>query len=308
MRYPYSVQWPRDNLYMNTYIHDVLGYRYNWHDTDYELDILVRGSAEFNVGGERHLLAEDDVILINPLVGHASFALEKDSLALVLHFSASAFRPYLDKGQTCRFTCASDPESRSAPGFRQLRFYTARIMEALMTEDAFSLLTAKGSLELLLSVLWHDFPPETVPEAAGQDESHQEALANILTYINANYASKITLEELAHFSQYNRTYISTIFHNGIGMNFSEYLMRIRLQHAVFDLGCTRKSLTDVALDNGFPELKLFNSRFRETFHLTPAEYRRRFTPDKQTRAYDQQNYFLPETPEIREKISEYLQW
>jgi hypothetical protein len=49
---------------------------------------------------------------------------------------------------------------------------------------------------------------------------------------------------LARFSLYNRTYVSTLFKNTIGINFYEYLTRIHIQKALLELSSTSKSLTE----------------------------------------------------------------
>ena len=306
MNYPFVVQWPKDNLFATAYVHDILTYRYNWHTSEYELDIVLKGKAKFSSGGKLYDLEEDDLLLINPSVGHASLAKDDVTLSLVLRFSVSAFRPYLKPGTMYHFSCCSDAGSRNREGFRRIRFFAAQMIEALFTENPYSFLTAKASLELLISTLCNFFPPETVSVPGREDETHREALQNILHYIDTNYSSKITLDELARFTQYNRTYISTIFRNGIGMNFYDYLKGVRFQHANYELVSTRKNLTDIALNNGFPELKLYNSYFREIFHCSPAEYRENLGTRKIPERYDQQNYYGMENADVREKIEAYL--
>ena len=115
----YAMQWPRENLFCAGYIHKVMNFRYNWHETEYELNILLHGRAEYCRDGESWLL-EEDMILIDPGVGHASFALESDTYALVLRVSASAFRasnsssqsPSGRRSQPGRLS-ASQPHSRA---------------------------------------------------------------------------------------------------------------------------------------------------------------------------------------------------
>ena len=38
----YAMQWPRENLFCTGYIHEVMNFRYNWHETEYELNILLQ--------------------------------------------------------------------------------------------------------------------------------------------------------------------------------------------------------------------------------------------------------------------------
>ena len=56
----------------------------------------------------------------------------------------------------------------------------------------------------------------------------------------------------------------------VGINFHEYLTRVRFQHALNDLTYTRENLTDIALKNGFPDLKTLTTRFRSTLQRAPA--------------------------------------
>ena len=132
-----------------------------------------------------------------------------------------------------------------------------------------------------------------------------ETIRRITQYVEENYASKITLEELSKFSQYNRTYISTFFKNTVGMNFYEYLTRVRFQHALYELTSTNKNLTEIAIDNGFPDLKSFNTRFYATFRRRPAEYRPLLAPDCAKVGLGQMYYRQIEEPAIRAKLAEY---
>lgn len=302
----YAMQWPRENLFCTGYIHEVMNYRYNWHETEYELNILLHGRAEYCRDGETHLLEEDDLILIDPGVGHASFALESDTYALVLRVSASAFRALLPPGQGYSFHhFVTDASNRYRPEFNLLRYCAAQFLQSASRPGPICRLGAKASLELLVASLARDTRPRQLRTATEGDSLHQETIRRITQYVEENYASKITLEELSRFSQYNRTYISTFFKNTVGMNFYEYLTRVRFQHALYELTSTSKNLTEIAIDNGFPDLKSFNTRFYATFRRRPAEYRPLLAPDSAKVGLGQMYYRQMEEPAIREKLAAY---
>ena len=61
----YAMQWPRENLFCTGYIHEVMNFRYNWHGTEYELNILLHGRAEYCRDGESWLLEEDDGTVVS---------------------------------------------------------------------------------------------------------------------------------------------------------------------------------------------------------------------------------------------------
>ena len=55
----------------------------------------------------------------------------------------------------------------------------------------------------------------------------------------------------------------------------EYLNNVRLFHAVDELLYTKKNMTHIALDNGFPTSAAFTKAFRDIYGEAPSEYRRK---------------------------------
>lgn len=66
----------------------------------------------------------------------------------------------------------------------------------------------------------------------------------------------------------------------------EYLNNVRLFHAVDELLYTKKNMTHIALDNGFPTSAAFTKAFRDIYGEAPSEYRRKMREQQE-----------PETPE-----------
>lgn len=59
------------------------------------------------------------------------------------------------------------------------------------------------------------------------------------------------------------------------LTFMEYLNNVRLFHAVDELLYTKKNMTHIALDNGFPTSAAFTKAFRDIYGEAPSEYRRK---------------------------------
>lgn len=302
----FEAQWPKENLFMSGYAHRIMNYRYHWHQTEYELNILLNGSQEFCHGSETNLLEADDVLLVNPGTGHASFAQQADTLALVLHFSTAALNSFVKKGFTYHFSdCLSTKETRYAPEYNRIRFYAGQIFYASLTGGPYARLMMKASMELLLATLCTLFHTQTVKTLQEEDLAYQETVRRLIKYIEQHYNEKITLEDLAQFSQYNRTYVSTLFKNTVGVNFYEYLTRVRFQKALIELANTNKNLTEIAINNGFSVLKSFNARFKEALHRSPADYRAQLSPDRIV-VGEQLKFISWDEPLLRQKLSEYV--
>lgn len=91
-----------------------------------------------------------------------------------------------------------------------------------------------------------EFDPQQI-NLISEEDKRRATIHLLLSYVEEHYAEKLSLEDLADYAQYNRTYVSTLFKQMVGINFHEYLTRVRFQHALNDLTYTRDNLTDIAL-------------------------------------------------------------
>ena len=303
----YEMDLLRENIHLRCFAHSIMNYRYHWHPDEYELSIALQGTQEYCRGTETHVLEEDDLILTAPGNGHASMRRQAGTRALVLHFSANALKLLVKKGYIYQFpSCLSGAETRQEKRFCQIRFYASQIWNALESGDSgglYAQLSAKANLELLLITLFTEFDPQQF-NLISEDDKRRASMRLLLNYVEEHYTEKLTLENLADYAQYNRTYVSTLFKQMVGINFHEYLTRVRFQHALNDLTYTKENLTDIALKNGFPDLKTLTARFRSTLLRTPAEFRASLNPDDLF--YEKQRRFLtPEDVVLRRKLEEY---
>ncbi len=300
----YEMDLPRENIHLRCFAHNIMNYRYHWHPDEYELSIVLQGAQEYCRGTDTHSLSENDLILTAPGNGHASMRQQPGTRALVLHFPSSALKFLVKKGYIYQFpSCLSDESNRYEDRFCRIRFYASQIWQAIEKGGTYSQLSAKANLELLLITLFTEFDPQQfnlIPE----EDKRRSTMRLLLTYVEEHYTEKLSLEDLADYAQYNRTYISTLFKQMVGINFHEYLTRVRFQHALNDLTYTKENLTDIALKSGFPDLKTLTFRFRSTFQRTPAQYRAALKPDEVL--YDKVRQYLdPEDVVLRRKLDEY---
>ena len=276
----YEPSLPKDNIHLRVFAHDIMNYRYHWHADEYELSVVLSGCQEYCRGNENYILHENDVILVPPGIGHASMRLKPNTRALVLHFPANAFKLLSQKGYIYNFkSCLSDEISRDEGRFKRVRFYVTNILRAEKEQNPFSYISIKSNLVLLLITLFNEFNPEQM-NVIDDDDRRRETMRLLISYIEERYDEKLSLEDLADYTGYNRTYVSTLFKQMVGINFHEYLMRVRFQHALNDLTNTKINLTDIALKNGFSDLKTMTNRFRSTLGRSPSEYRAMLSPDE----------------------------
>ena len=105
-------------------------------------------------------------------------------------------------------------------------------------------------------------------------EVYPERFGSLLKYIEQNYTSPITLDELADMAGYSKYHFSRLFKKYCHASFIDYLNRRRVKAAELMLVNDDISVTDAALQSGFSSLTTFNRVFREVKGCTPSEFRR----------------------------------
>ena len=135
------------------------------------------------------------------------------------------------------------------------------------------------------------------------DAQNRIRIRNIQNYIQANYQTQISLNDLANRLYLSNAYLSKYIKKNLGMTFIEYLNNVRLFHAVDELLYTEKNITHIALDNGFPTSAAFTKAFRESYNEAPSEYRKKMQKeDREEKAKQELN------ERSKSRIMEYLRF
>lgn len=108
----------------------------------------------------------------------------------------------------------------------------------------------------------------------GERPSHARQLVEqAKQIIREEYASDLTLQQIAQRLYVNTSYLSTVFHEQTGETFRDYLKTVRLQHARRHLLESNRQITDIAMLSGFNSTAYLIRSFREKYGLTPGVYR-----------------------------------
>ena len=114
-------------------------------------------------------------------------------------------------------------------------------------------------------------PPET-PELK---PDRPDMMWQVKFYLTQNYASPVSLAQLAQRFEISTANLSRLFRHEFGVGFSRYLTTLRLESALALLNSTTLPVSEVALRCGFSTSGYFIRVFRRHFGVTPKDYRRR---------------------------------
>lgn len=85
--------------------------------------------------------------------------------------------------------------------------------------------------------------------------------------------AQLNLTALADAVGVNSSYLSRLFKKEFGENFSDYLLRVRIEHACFLLRSTRLKNAEIAARVGFEDDHYFGQVFKKKMGCTPGQYR-----------------------------------
>lgn len=107
-----------------------------------------------------------------------------------------------------------------------------------------------------------------------EEETKKEIkIKNIINYIEANYATpSLSLQSVADMFFYSDKYFSAIFKKEVGVNFTEYLNEMRINHAIKDIKSGITSVYELASSCGFADQFYFSNVFKKFTGVSPTEY------------------------------------
>ncbi|WP_334328580.1 AraC family transcriptional regulator [Companilactobacillus sp. HBUAS59699] len=252
-------------------IYEVGSYHYNWH-SDIELLWLLTGKVEANVDGEFISLQPNDLLVINSNRGHATFAEEANSVMLRLHIPPEAFIENGMEDTIGKFVLNSVDEHVNHL-YEPIRSALANLTYAK------SQLTKTSAYFDLLNNLSQFYIPTDSSENTIATPRHQKAISKLTEYLEQHSSEDISLSKLADQVNYSPTYLSKLLKSQLGITYSEYVMRCRLQQAIRELTRSTDNISSIAFQVGFHDLKVFNQSFKKHFGMTPSAYRQQLTPN-----------------------------
>jgi len=100
-------------------------------------------------------------------------------------------------------------------------------------------------------------------------------IQSALDEIDKRITENIQADELARMACYSTRHFCRIFHELNGTSFMNYIIRRKLEYALYDLSQGKK-IIDIAFDYGFETHAGFTKAFKKHFGYPPSLYRLRF--------------------------------
>lgn len=253
----------------------------HWH-RNIEFILVHRGTCSVTVSRTEYSARPGDIYIFNQEALHriysddtklsyGTFIFPLSSLEFASEDSAGKSLRRLIDGRMLFPEHIPASDSLSAP--------LAKILDSILAahEEKFSgcELFIKAQLIRFAAELMHHsrlVKPEGL--AAENLQRKNERLKQILTFINENCSSELSLSVMAENFHVSEKYFSRHFIAESGQTFTEYLNHCRIEKACRLLKETDLSVLEVALESGYENISYFIRVFRAQKGCTPLKYRK----------------------------------
>ena len=237
-----------------------------------EVFYVLTGELKVQIDETTFLMKQGDILLINANKRHTMNGNE-ELLGARFDLDFHLLAEYMESMQLL-FWCNSVADKNAA--YADLREVFDQILSRYFEKDEKSALDLQALYFQAAHILTSNFLVKADDTRLNMDDSQdRQRVRQIQNYIQANYQSQISLNNLADQLYLSNAYLSKYVKKHLGLTFMEYLNNVRLFHAVDELLYTKKNMTHIALDNGFPTSATFTKAFRDIYGEAPSEYRRK---------------------------------
>lgn len=239
----------------------------HWHRS-IEIFLVLEGELEFFINNVSLPLSAPDFVIVNSNEIH-SIESPKPNTTIVVQIPVSCFAGYLDEDDYAVFSRQSEEENL------ELVRLIVRIYQAYQQKGfAYELKVQSLFLELLY-LLVTEFMKKEEDQGNIRKKRHLDKLSGITSYMKKHYNQNITLESVAEEFGFSPTYMSRMFKRYANVSYKTYLLNLRTEYGLREMMNTANSLSDVAVNNGFPDSRAFAKAFSKRYGCLPSEYRRR---------------------------------
>lgn len=260
---------PKINFMIESHVHD-------W----YEFTYLVEGKQEITVADRTFILSSGDFLMIESGSVHQLVAKENCQKATLL-----IQRSYLETIIPHEILNTIYCNSTSVTSVDEYNSYMELKKAYNELTALFTLDCAKNEQDVVIHLKYQaaffNFFHYLVKNFSDRESTangkkipvSEELITQIISYLHKNYDSDLKLIDVANVFNTSPQYISKIFKNKRGVTYLEVLNEVRMNHAVFEVVNTDKSITEICFDSGFGNMKSFIAVFKSKYGMTPSKYR-----------------------------------
>jgi len=113
----------------------------------------------------------------------------------------------------------------------------------------------------------------------GEVFDYYPRLNRLREYVEQSYSEPISLGKAASIAALESSYFSSYFRAKVGITFTDWLRQVRIRKAMKLMKASDFSITEVAYEVGFGDLRTFGRAFKKHTLMTPREFKKSVAPE-----------------------------
>lgn len=282
---PQKIAFP-DGIPVRALVQNVAEYPYHWHKA-LEIVYVLQGQAAIGMGGETHLLKENNIAVVNGDEPHRINESSRDNKLLIIQIdSAFCERTNPDFKYTFFYCCSPYHEAEAPEKYHTLKSHIARLACLLNEEPRQNhKKDVKNCLKKMLSHMIDSFDYLRFgPGIKAFEEKQAQRFRKMYEHILALPNKRQRLKELAEAAGITLQHLSNDIKDKFGLTFQELLFYSKCEQAVRLLLSTDKLIREISFECGFSDPKYLIKHFKLNYHCTPSEFRKMHWADEETLA------------------------
>lgn len=244
----------------------------HWH-REIELLYMIDGSIRMTRNGRLSEVNSGDVVVVNSEEVHIADVDDADRVNeyLVLQLSYDYAKQFYKKIDTVFFDLELDKTAKE-----EIKNSMQTLYDLCSDNSEFVALKKNVELHKIYFNLLSFCKQQKRISIKKKNGLNFRYAKMVIEYIGDNYKDEITLNDMAALVGLSPAYFSKYFKAVTEISFVNYLNSVRLEHALKDMVTENVSVTDAAMENGFPNVKSFISMCKKVYGTTPTQCKKMY--------------------------------
>lgn len=242
----------------------------HWH-TSIEFLYVYQGTLNLQLDLQTYALKTANVVFIDSARNHAlnyapnTRVLSLKISAIWLHYIIPEF--FKEDLVLCTLAITTIEEREAAEDFCRTLLL---LKDTFFSDEIYADIGINGYIFSLLYKLMSNFRGKS---SIASQYKYDSRLKQTIQYLHTHYKEEVYLQDIADMLYVSPQYISRLFHNYYSMTYKQYLTKIRLEHAVYEILHTDDNFLEIAMNCGFSSQHSFIDAFKKCYHMTPSKYK-----------------------------------
>lgn len=249
---------------------DKLRYPLHWHQ-NLEFNLVLEGEIRGKINGKPMIARENEIFFVNSGVLHETDATGCQSMkAVTILLADDLLREYCPDLDLWQFEIRKGSSQQD-----RIAQHIKKCAEIHRKKETYYELELSSELMQICLILLRECRQKKSSLQEGMDDWKKiRRVKDAISYMEQHYENEISLNQIAQTMGMTPAYFSRFFKMASGQTFHSYLTWIRLRHARQMLLEQEVTVTEIAMNSGFPNVKAFIEAFKKEYGMTPTAYQK----------------------------------